>query len=242
MPPLPIRPRRLRRNEAIRRLVREHAIAPGHALLETDPAAGLESHSRDHRFGGMWLPLPESTDAAIQAAAGARAALNETFLAVDTRTMEADAATTAAALHEAGADLLAVDGNDTAAVREALEAAGAVHALVAACASFPLDAPETVWNPVDGAADWAADGADFILIEPALSNLDRIRAACERLTVPVIARISPSERAMYEAAFANGWLDAGKIPAEIVVSMHRAGARVVVVPTEWRESFAGEAA
>jgi delta-aminolevulinic acid dehydratase/porphobilinogen synthase len=232
---MPIRPRRLRQSGAIRRLVQETAISAGRVLVEMQPG---ESPPGD--FGGIWMACPEAADDATAAVQAARSVAGDGCLAVDLRTLSDSLPETALKVHAAGADLVAVDGVHVQAVREALETAGAVHTLVAACASFPLDAPtdESILPPDAGA--WVQAGADFVLFEPALPNLDRIRAAGETLPVPIAARCTPQEVGSYAAAFERGWLDGGKIPHEVLLSVFRAGARIVVAPASWASAWAAD--
>ena len=69
-----------------------------------------------------------------------------------------------------------------------------------------------------------AEGADMILMKPAMPYLDVLRAARERLDVPIGAYQVSGEYAMLQAAFANGWLDRERTMMESLVSIRRAGA------------------
>lgn len=73
-----------------------------------------------------------------------------------------------------------------------------------------------------------AEGADMILMKPALPYLDVIRAARERLDVPLGAYQVSGEYAMLQAAFAKGWLDRDRAMMESLVSIRRAGADFTV--------------
>ena len=239
MPPLPIRPRRLRQSEAIRRLVREHAVSPAHLLIDADPADVTAKGPSLSGFGGLWMSVSNDLVAAAAAVEEARhAAGEEGCLAVDLRACTIEPLEAARRMRAAGADLIAVSGRDCCAVRDGLEADGEVNAIIVACASFPLDVPDAEPSCPAEASDWVSAGADMVLIEPALPNLDRLRAASEALPVPVMARITPQELASYGAAFERGWLDEAKIPGEVLVSVIRAGARVVVVPRAWALAMA----
>ncbi|TVT17598.1 porphobilinogen synthase [Amycolatopsis acidiphila] len=76
-----------------------------------------------------------------------------------------------------------------------------------------------------------AEGADAIMIKPALSYLDVLRAAAEVSPVPVAAYNISGEYAMVEAAAANGWLDRERTILEVLTSIRRAGADMVL--TYW---------
>lgn len=76
-----------------------------------------------------------------------------------------------------------------------------------------------------------AEGADAIMIKPALSYLDIVRAAAEASPVPVAAYNISGEYAMVEAAAANGWLDRERTILEVLTSIRRAGADMIL--TYW---------
>jgi porphobilinogen synthase len=73
-----------------------------------------------------------------------------------------------------------------------------------------------------------AEGADMILMKPAMPYLDVLRAARERLDVPIGAYQVSGEYAMLQAAFAKGWLDRERTMMESLVSIRRAGADFTV--------------
>ncbi len=73
-----------------------------------------------------------------------------------------------------------------------------------------------------------AEGADMILMKPAMPYLDVLRAARERLDVPVGAYQVSGEYAMLQAAFAKGWLDHDRAIMESLISIRRAGADFTV--------------
>jgi porphobilinogen synthase len=82
-----------------------------------------------------------------------------------------------------------------------------------------------------------AEGADALLIKPALPNLDVIRAARERFDLPVGAYNVSGEYAMLKAAGANGWLDERQAALESLTAIVRAGADLVV--SYWTKELAG---
>ncbi|HTZ58294.1 MAG TPA: porphobilinogen synthase [Acidobacteriaceae bacterium] len=73
-----------------------------------------------------------------------------------------------------------------------------------------------------------AEGADMILMKPAMPYLDVVRAARERLDVPIGAYQVSGEYAMLQAAFAKGWLDRDRAILESLISIRRAGADFIV--------------
>ena len=73
-----------------------------------------------------------------------------------------------------------------------------------------------------------AEGADMILMKPAMPYLDVIRAARERFDVPIGAYQVSGEYAMLQAAFAKGWLDPERAMMESLISIRRAGAGFIV--------------
>jgi len=72
------------------------------------------------------------------------------------------------------------------------------------------------------------EGADMILMKPAMPYLDVIRAARERFDVPIGAYQVSGEYSMLHAAFARGWLDPQRAMMESLVSIRRAGAGFIV--------------
>ncbi|ACO34128.1 MULTISPECIES: porphobilinogen synthase [Acidobacterium] len=72
------------------------------------------------------------------------------------------------------------------------------------------------------------EGADMILMKPAMPYLDVIRAARERFDVPMGAYQVSGEYSMMQAAFAKGWLDPERAMMESLLSIRRAGADFIV--------------
>jgi porphobilinogen synthase len=75
------------------------------------------------------------------------------------------------------------------------------------------------------------EGADLVMVKPALGYLDVVRAVAEAVDVPVAAYNISGEYSMVEAAAANGWIDRDAAVLETLVSIRRAGADVVL--TYW---------
>jgi porphobilinogen synthase len=82
-----------------------------------------------------------------------------------------------------------------------------------------------------------AEGADVLMVKPALPNLDVLRAVRERFDLPVAAYNVSGEYAMVKAAAARGWLDERQAATESLTAVKRAGADFVV--TYWAKELAG---
>ena len=72
------------------------------------------------------------------------------------------------------------------------------------------------------------EGADLVMVKPALAYLDVVRAVREAVDVPVAAYNVSGEYAMVEAAAANGWIDRDAAIMETLTSIRRAGADVIL--------------
>ena len=81
------------------------------------------------------------------------------------------------------------------------------------------------------------EGADALLVKPALPNLDVLRAVRERFDLPVGAYNVSGEYAMLRAAGARGWLDERQAALESLTAIFRAGADLVV--SYWTKELAG---
>jgi porphobilinogen synthase len=81
------------------------------------------------------------------------------------------------------------------------------------------------------------EGADALIVKPALPNLDVIRAVRERFDLPVGAYNVSGEYAMLKAASARGWLDERQAAVESLTAIVRAGADLVV--SYWTKELAG---
>ncbi len=73
-----------------------------------------------------------------------------------------------------------------------------------------------------------AEGADMLMIKPALSYLDIIRQTRDRFDVPIAAYNVSGEYAMVKAAGRNGWIDEQQVTLELLTSIKRAGADVIL--------------
>jgi len=80
------------------------------------------------------------------------------------------------------------------------------------------------------------EGADMVMVKPALPYLDVLRQVRDAVDVPVAAYQVSGEMAMLEAAAANGWLDRDRAMLEMLTSIRRAGADIVL--TYWATEVA----
>jgi porphobilinogen synthase len=164
-------------------------------------------------------------------------------------------AKTAASLAHAGADVVApsdmMDGR-VAAIRDLMDDEGLEQVAIL---SYAAKFASAFYGPFREAADSApqfgdrrsyqmdganireamreidldlGEGADMILMKPAMPYLDVIRAARERFEVPIGAYQVSGEYSMLHAAFARGWLDPHRAMMESLLSIRRAGAGFIV--------------
>jgi porphobilinogen synthase len=158
---------------------------------------------------------------------------------------------------EAGVHLVGPSGmmdGQVAAIRAALDGAGAIDIAIMAYAAKYASAfygpfREAVSSSLHGdrltyqqnpanarealrevALD-VAEGADIIMVKPALGYLDVIRAVREAVDLPVAAYSVSGEYAMVEAAAAHGWIDRAAAIEETCTSIRRAGADLIL--TYW---------
>lgn len=73
-----------------------------------------------------------------------------------------------------------------------------------------------------------AEGADIIMVKPALSYLDVIRRAKDKFNIPIAAYNVSGEFSMVKAATEKGWIDGERITKEILKSIRRAGADIIL--------------
>jgi porphobilinogen synthase len=98
-------------------------------------------------------------------------------------------------------------------------------------------------NVVEGVREALLDveeGADIVMVKPALAYLDVVRAVRQAVDVPVAAYNISGEYAMVEAAAANGWIDRDAAILETLTSIRRAGADMIL--TYWAAEMAGRLA
>jgi porphobilinogen synthase len=165
---------------------------------------------------------------------------------------------------QAGADVVApsdmMDGR-VAAIRGALDAAGFAHLPIMSYAakfasafygpfreaaestpqfgdrrSYQMDPPNAEEALREVALD-IEEGADVVMVKPALPYLDVIRRVKERFTHPVAAYQVSGEYAMVKAAAARGWLDEERAVLETLTAIRRAGADIII--TYFAQDLAG---
>jgi porphobilinogen synthase len=152
-----------------------------------------------------------------------------------------------------------MDGQ-VAAIRDGLDAAGHVDvAILAYAAKFAsgfygpfreavassLEGDRRTYQQDPGNAREAlreieldiAEGADMVMVKPAMAYLDLVRVAADVSSVPVAAYQVSGEYAMICAAAANGWIDKRAVALETLTSIRRAGADIVL--TYWAADVAG---
>jgi len=164
-------------------------------------------------------------------------------------------ARTSVSLARAGVDIIApsdmMDGR-VAAIRRALDADGLINTPIL---SYAAKFASGFYGPFREAADSAPqfgdrrsyqmdganlreamreialdveEGADMIMVKPAMPYLDVIAAARERFDLPLAAYQVSGEYAMIEAAARNGWIERERVMMESLTSIRRAGAEIIL--------------
>ena len=96
---------------------------------------------------------------------------------------------------------------------------------------------EFAWaNPARTPIGPAVEGADIVMVKPAMSYLDVVRAAADVSPVPVAAYQVSGEYSMITAAADNGWIDRRTVVLESLTGIRRAGADIVL--TYWAADVA----
>lgn len=91
-------------------------------------------------------------------------------------------------------------------------------------------------------ADDISEGADMVMVKPALAYLDIIKSAREKFDLPLVAYNVSGEYAMVKAAAQNGWIDEKKIVSENMIAIKRAGADIIITyhaldVAKWSDEF-----
>lgn len=73
-----------------------------------------------------------------------------------------------------------------------------------------------------------AEGADFLIVKPALSYLDVVREVKDRFPLPLVTYNVSGEYSMIKAAAQNGWIEEKKVVSEALIAMKRAGADMIM--------------
>ena len=93
--------------------------------------------------------------------------------------------------------------------------------------AYQMD-PANVREAIKEVLSDVEEGADLVMVKPALSYLDVVRAAKEATNVPVACYNVSGEYAMVKAAAQQGWIDGKRVTLEILTSMKRAGADLIL--------------
>src|SRR5438034_577525 len=220
------RPRRLRRTPALRALVAETSLRPRELVLPVFIKEGL---SEPQPIGSMPGVVQHTRDSLRKAAA---------HLVAPSGMMDGQVAATRAALDAAGHGDVGICAYSAkyasgfyGPFREAAEGAPAFGDR----ASHQQD-PANAAEALREVALDIGEGADMVMVKPALAYLDVIRRVADSVTVPVAAYQVSGEFAMVEAAAANGWLDRDRIISETLTAIRRAGASVIL--TYWAAEVA----
>ena len=88
--------------------------------------------------------------------------------------------------------------------------------------------PGNVAEALREAAMDVGEGADMIMVKPALAYLDVVRAVSDEVNIPVAAYNVSGEYAMIEAAARNGWIDRERVVMETLTGIRRAGADIII--------------
>ena len=104
-------------------------------------------------------------------------------------------------------------------------------------AGYQQDGARSTREGVREALTDIAEGADAVMVKPAMAYLDVLHAVAQAVDVPVAAYQVSGEYSMVEAAAANGWVDRQRIIAESLTSIKRAGAGTIL--TYWAVEAAG---
>jgi len=97
--------------------------------------------------------------------------------------------------------------------------------------TYQQDPARSVTEALAETALDVSEGADIVIVKPALPYLDVLRAVADASPVPVAAYQVSGEFAMVEAAAANGWLDRDRVMIETLTAIRRAGASMIL--TYW---------
>lgn len=93
--------------------------------------------------------------------------------------------------------------------------------------SYQMD-PANVREAIREAALDVAEGADMLMVKPALAYLDVVRQIRDNFDLPLAVYNVSGEYAMVKAAAANGWIDEKRIVLETLLGMKRAGADIII--------------
>src|SRR5215472_2699657 len=219
------------------------AKMPGRPAPVRSMKGSAATISREQRLAGI-----------LEYAEAASAGLSELFEIENDSTLDI-LSKTSVSLAQAGIDVIApsdmMDGR-VAAIRKGLDEAGYINTPIL---SYAAKFASGFYGPFREAADSAPqfgdrrsyqmdganlreamreialdikEGADMIMVKPAMPYLDVIAEARRRFEVPIAAYQVSGEYAMLQAAIRNGWLDRDRVILESLTSIRRAGAQIIL--------------
>jgi len=231
-------------------------MSHGHCgvVKATHPPQSLGAAARDAAATVVAVKRGEMAKAIDAAAAKLARAAQPEYEILNDATLEI-LAKTAVSLARAGVNVIApsdmMDGR-VAAIRKALDEAGFINTPIL---SYAAKFASGFYGPFREAADSAPqfgdrrsyqmdganlreamreialdieEGADIIMVKPAVPYLDVIAAARERFDVPLAAFQVSGEYAMIEAAARNNWIERDRVMMESLTSIRRAGAGIIL--------------
>ncbi len=231
-------------------------MSHGHCgiVRATPPPQSLGAAARDAAASVVAVKPGEMAKVIDAAAAKLAQAAQPDYEIVNDATLEL-LARTSVSLTRAGIDIIApsdmMDGR-VAAIRKALDQAGFINTPIL---SYAAKFASGFYGPFREAADSAPqfgdrrsyqmdpanireamreieldieEGADMIMVKPAMPYLDVIAAARERFDLPLAAYQVSGEYAMIEAAARNNWIDCERVMMESLISIRRAGASIIL--------------
>src|SRR5712672_2087507 len=216
-------------------------MSHGHCgIVQKKPAAGASSKKNSASSSGQRAAVPPAADVEYEI-------LNDPTLEILAKTAVSQA--------KAGMDIIApsdmMDGR-VASIRKALDQAGFLNTPIL---SYAAKFASGFYGPFREAADSTPqfgdrrsyqmdganireamreialdikEGADMVMVKPAMPYLDVISEARRRFDLPIAAYQVSGEYAMLQAAIRNGWLDRDRVIIESLTSIRRAGAQLIL--------------
>ncbi len=230
-------------------------MSHGHCGIVKSTARSLGAAVKEMVGGKLAVSVANNKEEAIERTASLASRAAESMYEIDNDASLELLARTAVSLARSGIDIIApsdmMDGR-VAAIRRALDGAGFENTPIL---SYAAKFASGFYGPFREAADSAPqfgdrrsyqmdganlreamreieldveEGADMIMVKPALPYLDVIAAARLRFDLPLAAYQVSGEYAMIEAAARNGWIERDRVMMESLVSIRRAGASIIL--------------
>ena len=243
-----------RATRAIKREVRDLVVVGDVCLCEYMSHGHCGIVQKKNSAAGGAASAKRGNGGTRNSAAAAQAAAEPEYEILNDETLEI-LAKTAVAQARAGMDIIApsdmMDGR-VAAIRKALDHAGFINTPVL---SYAAKFASGFYGPFREAADSTPqfgdrrsyqmdganlreamreialdirEGADMIMVKPAMPYLDVIAEARRRFDLPIAAYQVSGEYSMLQAAIRNGWLERDRVILESLTSIHRAGAQLIL--------------